>query len=49
LAHKQALKTLRTGEFKPHVVYIKPSGFAVFRETRSDAYGRSTFDKNSSR
>jgi hypothetical protein len=40
---------LRTGEFKPHVVYIKPPGFAVLRETRSAAYGRSTFDENSSR
>jgi hypothetical protein len=53
LAHKQALKTLRTGEFKPHVVYIKPlcrpKGFAVLRETRSAAYARLTFDENSSR
>ncbi|XP_046633546.1 MAGUK p55 subfamily member 7-like isoform X4 [Daphnia pulicaria] len=47
--HHQALKTLRTGEFKPHVVYIKPPGFAVLRETRSAAYARSTFDENSSR
>lgn len=45
----QALKTLRTGEFKPHVVYIKPPGFGVLRETRSAAYARSTFDDNSSR
>jgi MAGUK p55 subfamily member 3/7 len=45
----QALKTLRTAEFKPHVVYIKPPGFAVLRETRSAAYARSTFDENSSR
>ncbi len=49
MAHKQALKTLRTGEFKPHVVYIKPPGFVVLRETRSAAYARSTFDENSSR
>ncbi|XP_045031031.1 MAGUK p55 subfamily member 7 isoform X5 [Daphnia magna] len=47
--HHQALKTLRTGEFKPHVVYIKPPGFNVLRETRSAAYARSTFDENSSR
>lgn len=43
------MKTLRTAEFKPHVVYIKPPGFAVLRETRSAAYARSTFDENSSR
>ncbi len=49
MAHKQALKTLRRGKFKPHVVYIKPPGFAVLRETRSAAYARSTFDENSSR
>ncbi|XP_059350336.1 MAGUK p55 subfamily member 7-like isoform X4 [Daphnia carinata] len=47
--HHQALKTLRTAEFKPHVVYIKPPGFNVLRETRSAAYARSTFDENSSR
>ncbi len=40
---------MRTGEFKPHVVYIKPPGFAVLLETRSAAYARSTFDENSSR
>ena len=32
--HHQALKALRTGEFKPHVVYIKPPGFAVLRELK---------------
>ncbi len=49
MAHKQALKTSRTDEFKPHVVYIKPPGFAVLRETRSAAYARSTLNENWSR
>jgi len=47
--HHQALKTLRTGEFKPHVVYIKAPPLDLLKETRSAAYARSTFDENSSR
>jgi len=47
--HHQALKTLRTGEFKPHVVYIKAPPLDVLKETRGAAYARSTFDENCSR
>lgn len=46
--HHQALKTLRTAEFKPYVIYVKAPGLSVLRETRSAAYARSTFDENSS-
>ena len=45
----QALKTLRTSEFKPHVVYVKCPPFDELKETRSAAYARSTFDENNSR
>ena len=40
---------MRTTEFKPHVVYIKPPPLDVLKETRSAAYARSTFDENCSR
>ena len=46
ILNQQALKALRTAEFKQHVVYIKPPGFVVVRKTCSTAYARSTFDEN---
>ncbi|CAL4220871.1 unnamed protein product, partial [Meganyctiphanes norvegica] len=45
----QALKYLRTCEFKPYVIYVKPPTLAVLKETRQAAHAMSTFDKNSSR
>ena len=45
----QALKYLRTAEFKPYVIYIKPPTLAVLKETRLAAHARSTFDENNSR
>ncbi|KAK7023590.1 MAGUK p55 subfamily member 7 [Halocaridina rubra] len=47
--HYQALKYLRTAEFKPYVIYIKPPTLAVLKETRQAAHARSTFDENNSR
>ncbi|KAK8380575.1 hypothetical protein O3P69_016879 [Scylla paramamosain] len=47
--HYQALKYLRTAEFKPYVIYIKPPTLAVLKETRLAAHARSTFDENNSR
>ncbi|XP_059472254.1 MAGUK p55 subfamily member 7 isoform X2 [Neocloeon triangulifer] len=47
--HYQALKMLRTAEIKPFVVYIKPPSFDVLKETRHEAYARSTFDEANSR
>lgn len=45
----QALKYLRTAEFKPYVIYVKPPTLAVLKETREAAHARSTFDENNSR
>jgi MAGUK p55 subfamily member 3/7 len=47
--HYQALKMLRTVEIKPYVVYVKPPPFNVLKETRHEAYARSTFDEANSR
>ncbi|XP_076054291.1 membrane palmitoylated protein 7-like protein metro [Oratosquilla oratoria] len=47
--HYQALKYLRTAEFKPYVIYIKPPTLALLKETRHAAHARSTFDENNSR
>jgi len=47
--HYQALKMLRTPELKPYIIYIKPPTFEVLKETRHQAYARSTFDETSSR
>ncbi|XP_068209061.1 MAGUK p55 subfamily member 7-like isoform X2 [Palaemon carinicauda] len=47
--HYQALKYLRTAEFKPYVIYVKPPTLAVLKETRQAAHARSTFDENNSR
>lgn len=47
--HYQALKMLRTAELKPYVIYIKPPGFQVFKETRNESRARSTFDEANSR
>ena len=47
--HYQALKMLRTPELKPYIIYIKPPTFDVLKETRHNAYARSTFDECSSR
>ncbi|XP_069998373.1 MAGUK p55 subfamily member 7 isoform X7 [Penaeus vannamei] len=47
--HYQALKYLRTAEFKPYVIYVKPPTLAVLKETREAAHARSTFDENNSR
>uniref|UniRef100_A0A914UY16 MAGUK p55 subfamily member 7 n=1 Tax=Plectus sambesii TaxID=2011161 RepID=A0A914UY16_9BILA len=42
--HPQALRLLRTAEFKPFIVYIKPPPFPALKETRSTARARSTQD-----
>lgn len=47
--HYQALKMLRTPELKPFIVSVKPPGFDVLKETRHQAYARSTFDETNSR
>jgi len=47
--HFQALKMLRTAELKPFIVYVRPPGFEVLKETRHQAYARSTFDETNSR
>ncbi|XP_023328596.1 MAGUK p55 subfamily member 7 isoform X2 [Eurytemora carolleeae] len=47
--HHQALKRLRTAELKPYIIYIKPPSFDVLKETRHQAYARSTFDESNSR
>merc|ERR1719270_1475280 len=47
--HYQALKMLRTPELKPYIIYIKPPSFEVLKETRHQAYARSTFDETNSR
>lgn len=47
--HYQALKMLRTPELRPYIIYIKPPSFEVLKETRHQAYARSTFDETNSR
>jgi len=47
--HYQALKRLRTAELRPYIIYIKPPAFEVLKETRGQAYARSTFDEANSR
>jgi len=47
--HYQALKMLRTPELKPFIIYIRPPCFEVLKETRHQAYARSTFDETNSR
>ncbi|XP_076681443.1 membrane palmitoylated protein 7-like protein metro isoform X5 [Andrena cerasifolii] len=47
--HYQALKMLRTPQTKPYVIYVKPPGFEILKETRNDARARSTFDGSNSR
>ncbi|XP_050301145.1 MAGUK p55 subfamily member 7 isoform X5 [Anthonomus grandis grandis] len=47
--HYQALKTLRTPQLKPYIIYIKPPSLDVLKETRNASHARSTFDVNNSR
>ncbi|CAB4065526.1 MAGUK p55 subfamily member 4,MAGUK p55 subfamily member 7 [Lepeophtheirus salmonis] len=47
--HYQALKMLRTAELKPFIIYIEAPPFERLKETRHQAYARSTFDETSSR
>ncbi|XP_065570492.1 MAGUK p55 subfamily member 7-like isoform X4 [Artemia franciscana] len=47
--HYQALKTVRTADLKPYIIYIKPPAFEVLKETRHSSYARSTFDETNSR
>jgi len=47
--HFQALKMLRTPELKPFIIYVRPPPFDVLKETRHQAYARSTFDETNSR
>ena len=43
------MKYLRTAEFKPYVIYIKPPPLALLKQTRQAAHAKSTFDEASSR
>ena len=45
----QALKMLRTPNLKPYIIYVKAPHFARLKETRHQAFARSTFDETSSR
>lgn len=47
--HPQALKMLRTHEFKPYIIYIKPPPFEVLKLSRHKAFAKSTFDESNSR
>lgn len=47
--HSQAIKMLRTVEFKPFIIYIKPPEFEVLKQSRHNAFAKSTFDETSSR
>lgn len=47
--HSQALKMLRTCEFKPYIIFIKPPEFEVLKQSRHNAYAKSTFDESNSR
>merc|ERR1719412_1857185 len=47
--HYQALKMLRTPNLKPYIIYIKAPPFSRLKETRHQAFARSTFDETSSR
>lgn len=45
--HSQALKMLRTKEFKPFIIYIKPPPFEVLKESRHSTFAKSTFSGDS--
>lgn len=47
--HSQALKMLRTPEFKPYIIYIQPPEYEVLSNTRHKAFAKSTFDESNSR
>eukprot|EP00096_Caligus_rogercresseyi_P006292 TRINITY_DN22630_c0_g1_i1.p1 TRINITY_DN22630_c0_g1~~TRINITY_DN22630_c0_g1_i1.p1 ORF type:complete len:158 (-),score=12.15 TRINITY_DN22630_c0_g1_i1:388-861(-) len=47
--HYQALKMLSTAELKPFIIYIMAPPFERLKESRHQAYARSTFDETSSR
>ncbi|XP_003741984.1 MAGUK p55 subfamily member 7 [Galendromus occidentalis] len=47
--HPHALKMLRTSDVKPHVVFIKPPPFEIFKETRQKNHARSAFDPDKNR
>jgi guanylate kinase len=47
--HSQALKMLRTAEFKPYIIYVKPPEFEVLKQSRHKAFAKSTFDESNSR
>ena len=47
--HSQALKMLRTAEFKPYIIYVKPPPFEVLKLSRHKAFAKSTFDESNSR
>jgi len=47
--HSQALKMLRTADFKPYIIYVKPPPFEVLKLSRHKAYAKSTFDEANSR
>ncbi|CAL8133719.1 unnamed protein product [Orchesella dallaii] len=47
--HSQALKMLRTSEFKPYIIFIKPPEFEVLKQSRHNAFAKSTFDESNSR
>jgi len=40
---------LRTPNLKPYIIYIKAPPFSRLKETRHQAFARSTFDETSSR
>ena len=40
---------LRTPNLKPYIIYVKAPHFARLKETRHQAFARSTFDETSSR
>ena len=40
---------LRTPNLKPYIIYVKAPPFARLKETRHQAFARSTFDETSSR
>lgn len=48
--HSQALKMLRTPEFKPYIIYVKPPPeFEVLKQSRHNYNAKSTFDESNSR
>ena len=40
---------LRTPNLKPYIIYVKAPQFSRLKETRHQAFARSTFDETSSR